>query len=146
MELDLSLTPCSGRATGAVYQFAEGRWPDTIVGGVVLREAAFDFIEPLVRKAWPEWNGLAMYGVTNISSLSCIALVEELRHVANGIIQTEKSPEWAGYSDRFTPDEVRRQFDKNPERLDELASFFRELANWLEGAMARGSSVSLLGI
>jgi hypothetical protein len=146
MNLDLSLTPCSGLAPGPVYQFAEGEWPGPIGASVVLCEGAFDFILPRIQSAWPDWDGAAMYGVTGIAPQSCTALIAELRWAADRLLETRRMPEWAGYSDRFTAEEVGRHFEENPARLDDLSELLRNLANWLEAALTRGAPLSLLGI
>jgi len=146
MNVDLSLTPHSGLATGAVYQFVAGSWPGSIGDGLVLSEAAFDFVEPPFRRALPNWNELSRYGVTDLSPSDCVALVAELRAAARRVVESQASPEWTGYSGDAAPDDVRSAFDQDPERLDELATMFRGLADWLEAAKARSPSLMLLGI
>jgi hypothetical protein len=146
MKLDLSITPCAGHATGAVYQFAEGVWPDPIVGGVFVGEAAFDFVEPLIKRAWPQWEGMDRYGVTRIGHPSCLALINELRSAADKVDRRSSPPEWLGNSGAYKPDQVRQEFDANPGRYEEAAALFRGVAEWLESAMARTDDLSLLGI
>jgi len=47
-----------------------------------ISEAAFDFVEPLIKLAWPQWKGMDRYGVTRITHPSCLALINELRGAA----------------------------------------------------------------
>ena len=146
MKLDLSLTPFSGLATGAVYQFAEGSWPGAIGEGVVLSEAAFDFVEPPFRRALPNWNELARYGVTDLSPAECVAIARELRAAADRVVESQTSPEWTGYSGDLAPEDVRRAFDRSAERRTELVTMFSGLADWLEAAATRSAALVLLGI
>jgi hypothetical protein len=62
-EMDFQLKPTTGLAPGSDIQFAEGAWPGRIGEGVGLSERAFDFVEPYLASAWPEWSFERRYGV-----------------------------------------------------------------------------------
>jgi len=102
-----------------------------------ISEAAFDFVEPLIKLAWPQWKGMDRYGVTRIAHPSCLALINELRGAADNADRRLSPPEWLGNSRAYEPNQVRQEFVANPGRYEEAAALFRGVAEWLESAMAR---------
>jgi hypothetical protein len=146
MKLDLSVSKCSCHAPGAVYQFAEGLWPEEIKGGIFMHEAAFDFVEPSIKVAWPHWSGIRRYGVTEITSQSAVDLALVLEHAAVHTLRMSEPPEWLGSSGLCKPLIMRGEFERNPHRYNEVADLFHCIAVWLRDASARPSKHCLLGI
>jgi len=146
MKLDLSITACSGHARGAVYQFAEGLWPGKIEGGIFIEEAAFDFVEPCIKAAWPHWCGMRRYGVTEITLQSALDLTLALEDAANLATTMSIPPEWLGSSGLCQPSAMAREFERNPHRYRETADLFCGIAAWLREASAGPSRLCLLGI
>jgi hypothetical protein len=146
MKLDLSVHDRPGHASGAVYQFADGMWPGEIVGGIVIHEAAFDFVEPCIKAAWPKWDGIRRYGVTEITAQSALDLAVALEGAAKRSSTASSPPEWLGSSGLCTPLEMLREFERFPQRYDEVAKLFRLVAAWLREASERPCQHCLLGI
>lgn len=146
MKLNLSIIKCSRHAPGAVYQFAEGLWPEEIKGGIFMHEAAFDFVEPSIKAAWPDWSGMQRYGVTEITSRSAVDLALVLEGAANIARKRLGPPAWLGSSGLCEPSAMLAEFERNPHRYDEVADLFRDVAVWLREASARPSKHCLLGI
>lgn len=113
---------------------------------MLLHETAFDFVEPRLKRIWPEWNGLARYGVTELPPSVCLAFIEELRSTADRVHMSPGAPECYLNSGAYTQYEISREFERNPGRNSELAMLFEELSEWLENAMTRSPIISLLGI
>jgi hypothetical protein len=118
--LDLSLKPTVGLVGGPTVQFAEGRWPDEIGGGVALSEEAFELVEPHVRRACPAWTEAHRYGVFELPRSARAPLVSSLRSEAIHL----------------------RSFPDNSEGKTEL---FDSLADWLARRCDEGD-VSILGV
>lgn len=60
-------------------QFADGKWPGEIGSGVVMSDAAFDWVEPLVQQACAGWTSDYRYGVFELSPQDRQALAPLLR-------------------------------------------------------------------
>ena len=79
--MDLGLKTTIGLATGAIVQFAEGTWSSaghTLGAGVAMTEEAFGRIEPLLGRAWTDWDPGFRYGVAEVPATARTALVRVL--------------------------------------------------------------------
>jgi hypothetical protein len=76
---DNHLKATRGIAPGMTVQFADGKWPGEIGAGVVMSDAAFDWVEPLVQRACAGWTSDHRYGVFELSPQDRQALAPLLR-------------------------------------------------------------------
>jgi hypothetical protein len=150
--------------TGTAYQFAVGVWPDSIGEGVVISDVAFCFLEPHLRRVYPDLHPMARYGTAVIPNRICVDLAGTLRRQALRLRRLRYSiplqrlrgsppPRTAhgtlafpAYALCYDEDQIAHAFARNPRRYFDLARLFDGLADWFERTAATGETISLLGI
>ncbi|MBI1683706.1 hypothetical protein [Caulobacter hibisci] len=162
IKLDFRIRRHFGMATGTTYQFAVGAWPDTLSESLVVSEGAFDFLEPPLRRAWPQMHPYARYGASLIPAEARVAFIEALRRekarlrrlrYAAALASPRRllsrrfdtfSPPFINGSCGYEAGEIRQEFARNPLLYFQLADLFESLATWLDSTLDQ--EVSLLGI
>lgn len=67
---------------GAVFQFAEGRYPDEIGTGIAVNEEAFDLIAPVLFAFCAGWTAMHRFGVYEMPSDERLAIAGALNQAA----------------------------------------------------------------
>jgi hypothetical protein len=110
-------TLTTGLAEGETVQFADGRWPGEIGGGIAITEEAFDLVEPNLRAAAPDWTIGHRYGVFELSVGARARLAKSLRSVSSDSAEATAKD-----------------------------ALFSALAGWLEERPDEDTPVSILGL
>ncbi|KQY92205.1 hypothetical protein ASD21_12300 [Caulobacter sp. Root1455] len=106
-----------GLVGGEVIQFADGRWPGVVGGGIAISEEGFDLIEPHLRAAAPGWTSDHRYGVFELTAPARQELARRL------MVEVAALPD-----------------------ADAEALLFKALATWLEQRLDGWKPVGVFGI
>jgi hypothetical protein len=121
--------------------FTGDHWKD---GSAFIREQVFGYVEPVFVRHLP---GLNPYGPSHIGSSTCRQIVTDLRtlghnaQLAKSIAELREAG--VGFSESGLDAEFEVLFRANADAVAQLAC---NMADWIEDAVSRAESVSILGL
>ena len=144
-----------GLKGGLTVQIGEG--PEVrgaMTRNLTIRDEAFSFIEPALRRHATNYGPSARYGVTEIVADAWKAVVEDLRKLATrlaaGASPSDADFDWVHTVDLDDGIEInsasfRRRFD-HPDERTALGAFLVSVADWVDESLTRQTVLTIYGV
>lgn len=149
------LTEGFGFKGGLTVEIGEGAAvPGAATRCLHIRDEAFSFVEPLLKRHAANYGPYARWGVTEIVADTWKAVVEDLRalaaRLAEGLSPSDDDIAWVHEVDLDNDVEIDsatfREGFENPGRREALRVFLASVADWIEESLTRHAVLTVYGV